>query len=181
MARSSTTFKPGHPGMGGRPKSGGGNKPPESVEVWPSERGGVIENDEKSYTGSNGKFRPGNPGKPPGARDRIPRGLISALLNEYVGKRKNVKALLHTLEKAQHDPRYAVKIVELVGDRLEGKPKQEVEGLVRLPLQIVHRSHPPHVDPLADSPEGSALPSAQADPDAELLVPQARELQEPRR
>lgn len=72
-------------------------------------------------------FAKGNPGKPVGAKDRVPFGYIRAMYRQLLDDPKFFETLKTTLRVAAKNPKLAIAMCAEMADRLDGKPKQEVE------------------------------------------------------
>ena len=73
-----------------------------------------------------GQFDTGNPGKPKGARDKVPRGYVVAAYRRFFDKDGRVEMLDNIIEVMANHPDYAMPLIRDMADRLDGKPVETV-------------------------------------------------------
>lgn len=93
-------------------------------------------------------FKRDNPGRPMGARDKVQRGFTKALFERFFGDPTNMDVLYGTLQKAARNPKHALQMLQIMGDRLEGKPKQDVG--ISTKHTTIFREAPPAATPLPE-------------------------------
>lgn len=88
-------------------------------------------------------FEKGNPGKPVGAKDHLPFGYIRAMYRQLLDDPTFLTSLKKTLRTAAKNPKLAIALCVDMADRLEGKPKQELEVAVRRSTTFELTAGPP--------------------------------------